>query len=309
MTSPQHALTVRDADPEEALAFLADLEAATGVPPVDEDEQRRLAGQPPVRDPGWNWRAHLVLHGGAPLAYAGVRTPPYGSDAVASRVDLALQPLHPAAGEGLGAALDHLRAHATVANTAGLEAWLRGASDLDVAAAAAAGFVERRRLHVLGADADTLRGAAPGEVARPEPVRLRPFDPDDAADTSAVVRLLTRTYPELGDGYAERFGLLTRSDWFRPEDLLLAFERDRLLAVHWMKRRGSGVGEVYNLAVDPDAQGRGLGPLLLDAGLAHLLAVGCEDVILWVAADNTRAVALYRSRGFTLRWDDVSFVG
>jgi len=76
-----------------------------------------------------------------------------------------------------------------------------------------------------------------------------------------------------------------------------------------MKRRGDGVGEVYNLAVDPAAQGRGLGPLLLDAGLAHLFATGMRDVVLWVDATNTRALALYRSRGFTHRWDDVSLVG
>jgi mycothiol synthase len=76
-----------------------------------------------------------------------------------------------------------------------------------------------------------------------------------------------------------------------------------------MKRRGDGVGEVYNLALAPEAQGRGLGGLLLDVGLAHLTEIGIHEVILWVDAENPPALALYRARGFTPRWDDVSLTG
>ena len=301
-------VAVRDVDPGEALAFLAALEAASGVPPVDEDERRRLAGEPPVRDPAWDWAGHLVVLDGRPRGYAGVRTPPAGTDG-ASRVDLAIDRSDPAAHVALGAALDHLRAHAVAAGTSGVEAWLRGASEDELAAAAAVGFRERTRLHVLGADAAALRDAVPARPEVPDDVELRAYDPADPTDADAVVRLLTRAYPELADTYRDRFPVLTRADWFRPDDLLLARADGALVALHWMKRRGDGVGEVYNLAVDPDAQGRALGPLLLDTGIAHLLDVGCDDVILWVRSDNARAVALYRSRGFTSRWDDVSLVG
>jgi mycothiol synthase len=321
-------VTVRDADPQEALAFLAALESASGVPPVDEDEQRRLAGHPPVRDPGWDWAGHLVDLDGAPVAYAGIRMPPSTAPTVlsdtavacAARVDLAVDREHPESRPALAAALEHLRVHVgTDAESRRLEAWLRGATDDDLAAAGSVGFRERRRLHVLGRDTlDDVTDAAPALPATTaDGVRLRTFDPDAPADTDAVVRLLTRAYPELGGWYAHGFAVLRAAPWFRADDLLLAETasssgddaRGHLLALHWMKRRGETVGEVYNLAVDPDAQGRGLGPLLLDVGLAHLAAAGCREVVLWADATNTRALALYRSRGFTHRWDDVSLTG
>ena len=317
------SVEVRDADPAAARAFLTGLERGSGIPPVDEDEQRRLAGHPPVRDPDWDWDAHLVLAGGDPVAYAGIRRPPVRASGCAARVDLAVDRDVDLARPALAAALDHLRSHARPHDappdpTGTVEAWLRGATVEDLAAAAEAGFHVQRRLHVLGVTADAHRTAAPvasvGPVA--DGLTLRPFDPSDPADADAVVTLLTRAYPERVGGSADGFAVLQAAEWFRADDLLLLTSdaqgsdgEDRLRALHWMKRRGDGVGEVYNLAVDPSAQGRGFGPLLLDAGLAHLFATGSDEVVLWVDAENARALDLYRSRGFTPRWDDVSLVG
>jgi mycothiol synthase len=59
------------------------------------------------------------------------------------------------------------------------------------------------------------------------------------------------------------------------------------------------LGEVYVLGVDPSAQGLGLGGVLLDCGLSHLLARGCDQVLLYVEADNTVALRLYERSGFT----------
>jgi len=316
------SVEVRGAGLEEARGLLARLEAATGVPPVDEDEQRRLAGLPSVRDPGWDWGGHLILCGGAPVAYAGVRLPPLeaGSEACAGRVDVAFDRTHPQAQQALAAALTDIRDHVDRRGTRGtmargpVEAWLRGATAEDLATAASIGFAEKGRLHVLGVDVSTIvrgRGQADALKEVPEGLRLRTFDAADPSDAGAVVTLLTRAYPELDGWYERSFETLRAGDWFRAEDLLLLEDTadGRLVGLHWMKRRGDGVGEVYNLAVDPEAHGHGYGPLLLDAGLEHLVAVGCREVVLWVQSTNARAYTLYRSRGFELRWEDVSLVG
>jgi len=323
------SVTVEGAELEQARAFLARLEASTGVPPVDEDEQRRLAASPPIRDRDWSWGGHLALIDGTPVAYAGTRLPPRPpTDPAdcAARVDLALDRTHPTASEALIAALTDARDHAdrragrdagAGATTGRVQAWLRGATELDVAASRLAGFRVLKRLHVmavpLGPGAE--RTAPLEHPPALEGLRIRPYDPDDPTDGDAVVALLSVVYPGSEGGWdAPGFAVRRATEWFRAEDLLLLEERDGgatggLLGVHWTKRRGGGVGEVHNLALAPAARGRGLGGALLDAGLAHLAAVGCHEVILWVDAENTPALDLYRSRGFVPRWDDVALVG
>lgn len=306
------SVEVLGADPEDARAFLAAVESESGVAPVDEDELRRLDGSPPVRDPGWDWGAHLAVVDGRPAAYAGVRLAPHGTAGAVARVDVAIDRAHPQAQAALGVVLADLREHAARRGLeGGVEAWLRGPGRAEMATAVAAGFVERGRLHVLGRSlgAGTDAPAVPLAPSVPDGLRLRTFDMHAPADAAAVVRLLGRAYPDLAAWYGDGFAVLTGTSWFRAGDLLLVEEDGALLGLHWMKRRGGAVGEVYNLAVDPDAQGRGIGPLLLDVGLGHLAATGCDEVVLWVDASNARALDLYRSRGFTPRWDDVSLAG
>ncbi len=360
------SVEVRGAGLAEARAFLASLEAASGVPPVDEDEQRRLSDVEPIRDRDWSWGGHLALVDEVPVAYAGTRLPavlPSDPTACVARVDLALDRSHPDASDALVAALDDAREHAqrrAAASGEGgtpatevlqgqvkgpVQAWLRGATEHDLAAAGRAGFALSKRLHVMAVPLTTplvdSPDAATPDVALPEGLRIRSFDAASPEDADAVVALLAAAYPGSEGGWdAAGFAVRRATDWFRAEDLLLLEDvgdvekvRDvgdvgdvegvagdggeggpvaaapRLLGVHWTKRRGEGVGEVHNLALGPAARGRGLGGLLLDAGLAHLAQAGCLEVILWVDADNAPALRLYRSRGFAPRWDDVALVG
>ena len=233
-----------------------------------------------------------------PVGYAGVRRE--GDVAVVAELAVV------ADDRGVAALAPLL---ADVAVSGGTRAWLRGADPALLDAAAQVGWTPDAQLQVLGLVARTDTPAetqADPVPSLPDGLRLRAFT---GADADAVERLLAAAHPGSTDGWGEGgFGRRLAADWFRAEDLLLLEEGGVLLGVHWMKRRGPGLGEVHNLAVHPDAQGRGLGGLLLDAGLAHLASIGCGEVLLWVAADNTSARRLYASRGFVRRWDDVALV-
>ena len=328
-SSPVEVVPVTGAEEDEALAFLTALKQRTGVAPVDEDEFRRLSGAAPIRDRDWIWGAHLAVSDGDVVAYAGTRLAPAAGAPSLARADLALDRDHPRAEAALRAVLDDARDHAqrhrtgAISDTrsetgaspggADVQAWLRGASEDDLRAAASVGFTLHRRLHVLALD---LTGDAAGGrdlpvmPVMPDGLSLRRFVPD--VDDAAVAALLTEVYPHSSDDWDERSIAARRAtDWFRAEDVLLLSDDEIgvLVGVHWTRRRGSGVGEVHNLALSPEAQGRGLGGLLLDAGIAHLANIGCTEVLLWVDEENPRAVELYVSRGFVPRWDDVALNG
>ena len=94
------------------------------------------------------------------------------------------------------------------------------------------------------------------------------------------------------------------ADWFDPAGLFVAVTNDepsadeRVLGFHWTKVHPGSLGEVYVIAVDPDANIRGLGAPLTRAGLDHLAATGQRDVMLYVEGDNMRARRLYERMGF-----------
>ena len=61
------------------------------------------------------------------------------------------------------------------------------------------------------------------------------------------------------------------------------------------------------LAVDPEAQGHGLGRLLTRLTLDHLRARGVRRVLLYVSPESTAAVRTYRSAGLTTSRVDVQY--
>lgn len=65
-------------------------------------------------------------------------------------------------------------------------------------------------------------------------------------------------------------------------------------------RKGSGTARVYSIAVDPKAQGMGLGSALLEAGYEYAANKNCESVILEVASNNARLIRLYEGQGFAV---------
>jgi len=61
---------------------------------------------------------------------------------------------------------------------------------------------------------------------------------------------------------------------------------------------GTSLARLYSLAVDPDAQGKGIGKALMQALEEHALAHGCVSIRLEVRADGERARALYEHQGY-----------
>ena len=168
--------------------------------------------------------------------------------------------------------------------------------------AASAGMVPGRGLHIMERE---LTDAVPREA--PEGVRLRPFTDADTDAFLAVNAAAFADHPEQGHFSAADLANRQAEAWWDPAGLILAEDAEGLVGFHWTKRHDDVTGEVYVLGVHPRAGGRGLGGVLLDAGLAHLAAGGNSRVILYVDAGNAPAVALYERSGFRVVHTDTLY--
>lgn len=293
-----------------ALALLDRAETAAGSPLVDEAERARLQALAQGRARhGEHHHGVLARRGTVAVGYAGLVLPGTADDDRAVG-DVAVAREHRPCGDTIHTLLGAMETLAGDHAADRMQVWIRHADPEDVRCAADAGYGVERRLGVLGRDLTDLHEHDWGrDDADPLPVgwRLRSYVPGE--DDQAVVTLLRAAYAGTPEEGWEVADLVARTDydWFAPEDLLLAQGEDgRLGGLHWTKRRGGKVGEVYNLAVAPHARGGGLGASLLHAGLHHLRDVGCTEVLLWVDLGNEPAVRLYTSQGFTTRWEDVA---
>jgi mycothiol synthase len=144
----------------------------------------------------------------------------------------------------------------------------------------------------------------------PDGVALRVFVPGE--DEAAVVRVNNRAFawhPEQRRWDSSELMVREAAPWFDPKGFLLAVNpAEELLGFHWTKVHPDGLGEVYVLAVDPEAQGNGLGSALTVAGLAYLRERGVGEVMLYVESDNVAALRTYQKLGFVYHHTDVEFL-
>jgi mycothiol synthase len=182
-----------------------------------------------------------------------------------------------------------------------LRLWISKASDADDERARAHGFQAERHLIQMRC---ALPLTDPGRKAGPAPaIRTRAFRPghDEGAWLATNNRAFA-SHPE--QGHWDLATLLEREEeaWFDPDGLLLLEEDGRLAGSCWTKVHADTqppMGEIYVIGVDPDFHGRGWGRALTQAGLDWLAEQGLTVGMLYVDADNTAAVSMYRSMGFT----------
>lgn len=223
-------------------------------------------------------------------------------------LDLAVHP--EARGKGVGTAL----AKAALATTDKVEAWSHGDHPSAGRLAARMGIPKERELRIM-----TRPTALPVTTLNAPPgVRIRTFTPADEEALLAVNAAAFSHHPEQGHLTSEDFRERTGEAWFDAEGLFLAVPEDEdplnpeILGFHWTKvhrDENPPYGEVYVVATNPKAAGRGLGSVLTNVGLAHLATQGVDDVILYVDGDNDPAIAVYDRQGFTTVRTEVQYRG
>ncbi len=181
--------------------------------------------------------------------------------------------------------------------------WIHDIENGAPAIAERAGFFPDRRLY-------QMRCALP--LSRQSSVVTRAFVP--GADDAAWLRVNNRAFDhhdEQGGWTLDMLRQRIEADWFDASGFRLYETDGKLVAFCWTKVHSDTnppLGEIYVIAVHPDAHGSGLGSELTLAGLDWLANQGLSTGMLYVDADNFTAVAMYQRLGFTVYRTDQSFV-
>jgi mycothiol synthase len=154
----------------------------------------------------------------------------------------------------------------------------------------------------------------------PFDIVTRSFDP--ARDIPEWVRVNARAFawnPEQGGWTEDNVLARIAEPWFDADGFLIHERSDpdgttRMAGFCWTKIHDATatsprLGEIYVVAVDPDFHGLGLGKALTLAGLDSLGRRGITTGMLFVDADNTAAVRLYDTLGFTVHRTDCLYAG
>ena len=128
---------------------------------------------------------------------------------------------------------------------------------------------------------------------------MRGYRDEDRDEVLRVNAAAFAHHPEQGSMDADDLAARMAEEWFDPAGLLVADAGGGLRGFHWTKQHSAELGEVYVVAIDPAAQGQGLGRVLTLAGLRHLHGLGVAEVLLYVESDNAPAVHVYEGLGFT----------
>lgn len=295
---------LRYLDTQQQVGVLALISAATdhdGIPPIAEHVVLHL------RHGGDKDDCHIIIENdGEIIGYAHMDL----TDTVAGpSAELVIHPEH--RGAGLGRAL-----LAEIGRITSPRLWSHGDLPSAQKLAEESGYEKVRTVIQMRR---SLTEHLPKLAAE---ITLRSFLP--GLDDEAWLALNNRAFanhPEQGKWTLSNLHNRMKESWFDVHGFLLTTEGERLTAFCWTKIHGGHshshdekeehdhdpIGELYVMGVDPDFQGRGLGRTVTIAGLAHLRRQGLMSAMLYVDAENTAAIKLYKDLGFTEWGRDVMY--
>lgn len=175
------------------------------------------------------------------------------------------------------------------------------------------GFKPVRELHKMALNLTEDSRALLQDQARKAPlptgIQLRTYSPQDSLAWLTLNAAAFASHPEQGQLSQADLDERLAAPWFRSEGFFLAQAPNGLAGYHWTKippapASGPSEGEVYAVGVSPAWQGKGLGKALTLAGMDYLSRASSDRgapldrIVLYVDADNTPAMNLYRSLGF-----------
>lgn len=188
-----------------------------------------------------------------------------------------------------------------------MDLWAYNDSKASARMAGQFGFAPVRRLLHLHRHMRAAVAATPVDG-----VRVRAFRP--GIDEQAWLDLNARAFaehPEQPHWTADDLRARMAQPWFDPGDFLIAEDDGGMMGFNWLKiedRPNEGcVGEIYVIGVDPAHHGRGIGTLLLGAGLLRMRDRGVDIAAIYVDETNETAVRLYEGMGFHHHHVDVCY--
>jgi ribosomal protein S18 acetylase RimI-like enzyme len=130
----------------------------------------------------------------------------------------------------------------------------------------------------------------------------------------SLVEVYTSAYSNLAEyAYSSRHDIKGYLRWLYngdPEGFFVALIEEGgkgkavgFVSVHsnWWDRSLGQIGEIHEIAVRGDHQGRGIGRGLMDVALEYAKEQGCRCAGLWVGEKNVAAIAWYKRVGFSER--------
>ena len=121
-----------------------------------------------------------------------------------------------------------------------------------------------------------------------------------------LLKLYIKSYQGLEEyAYTDPSSIRRYFRWlFRhdPQGFFLAKDKNRIVGfiavdATWISH-GEKVGEIHELAVDPDQRGKGIAKMLIEEAFRYFKNKGLKKSGLWVGEHNRGAQHLYRKLGF-----------